>query len=93
MSKKKQQWISFREDGIRYMECKVCQSEYVSCDEDIVAAIERYSVSGSLEEFSGIDCSCKKVWSAEIFNDNNLPISLGSGLDRRSFRTDTVRAP
>ena len=37
MSKKKQQWISFREDGIRYMECKVCQSEYVSCDEDIVA--------------------------------------------------------
>ena len=37
MSKKKQQWISFREDGIRYMECKVCQSEYVPCDEDIVA--------------------------------------------------------
>ena len=37
MSKKKQQWISFKEDGIRYMECKVCQSEYVSCDEDIVA--------------------------------------------------------
>ena len=37
MSKKKQQWISFTEDGIRYMECKVCQSEYVSCDEDIVA--------------------------------------------------------
>ncbi len=37
MSKKKQQWINFREDGIRYMECKVCQSEYVSCDEDIVA--------------------------------------------------------
>ena len=38
MSKKnKQKWISFTEDGIRYMECKVCQSEYVSCDEDIVA--------------------------------------------------------
>ena len=38
MSKKaKQKWISFKEDGIRYMECKVCQSEYVSCDEDIVA--------------------------------------------------------
>ena len=64
-----------------------------SCDEDIVAAIERYSVSGSLQEFSGIDCSCKKVWRAEIFNDNNLPISLGSGLDRRSSRTDKVRAP
>ena len=64
-----------------------------SCDEDVVAAIERYSVSGNLEEFSGIDCSCKKVWDTEIFNDNNLPISLGSGLDRRSSRTDTVRAP
>ena len=37
MTKKKQQRISFREDGIRYKECKVCQSEYVSCDEDIVA--------------------------------------------------------
>ena len=37
MSKKKQQWISFTEGGIRYMECKVCQSEYVPCDEDIVA--------------------------------------------------------
>ena len=38
MSKKnKQQWISFTEKGIRYMECKICQSEYVPCDEDIVA--------------------------------------------------------
>ena len=35
--KKKQNWISFTEDGVRYMECKVCQSEYVPCDEDIVA--------------------------------------------------------
>jgi hypothetical protein len=37
MSKKKQQWISFKEDGIRYMECKVCQSEYVKVDEDTAA--------------------------------------------------------
>ena len=37
MSKKKQQWISFREDGIRYMECKVCQSEYIQVDEDTAA--------------------------------------------------------
>jgi hypothetical protein len=29
----------------------------------------------------------------EIYSDNNLPISLGSGVDRRSSRTDTVRAP
>ena len=40
MSKKnKQQWISFTEKGIRYMECKICQSEYVPCDEDIVAVL------------------------------------------------------
>ena len=38
MSKKnKQEWISFTEGGIRYMECKVCQSEYVQADEGIVA--------------------------------------------------------
>ena len=34
MSKKnKQEWISFIEDGIRWMICKVCQSEYVPVDE------------------------------------------------------------
>ena len=38
MSKKnKQQWISFTEGGIRYMECKVCKSEYVQADEDAIA--------------------------------------------------------
>ena len=38
MSKKnKQQWISFTEKGIRYMECKVCQSEYIQVDEDTAA--------------------------------------------------------
>ena len=38
MSKKnKQEWISFTEDGIRYMECKVCQSEYVEVDENTAA--------------------------------------------------------
>ena len=38
MSKKnKQEWISFTEGGIRYMECKVCQSEYVQADEDTTA--------------------------------------------------------
>ena len=31
--KNKQEWISFTEKGIRYMECKVCQSEYVQADE------------------------------------------------------------
>ena len=37
MSKKtKQEWISFVEDGQRWMICKVCQSEYVKVDEGIV---------------------------------------------------------
>ncbi len=38
MAKKQQQkWMSFYEDGKRYMQCKVCQSEYVSVGENIVA--------------------------------------------------------
>ena len=38
MAKKtKQEWMSFHEDGKRYMQCKVCQFEYVSVGEDIVA--------------------------------------------------------
>jgi hypothetical protein len=37
MSKKKQEYISFIEDGVRWMICKVCQSEYVEVDEDTAA--------------------------------------------------------
>jgi len=38
MSKKnKQEWISFTEDGQRWMICKHCQSEYVSVDENTAA--------------------------------------------------------
>ena len=38
MSKKnKQEWISFTEDGQRWMICKVCQSEYVEVDEGTAA--------------------------------------------------------
>ena len=35
--KKKQEWISFIEDGRRWMICKHCQSEYVPVDEDTSA--------------------------------------------------------
>ena len=35
--KKKQDWINFTEDGKRWMICKVCQTEYVSVDEDTAA--------------------------------------------------------
>jgi len=38
MSKKnKQEWISFVEDGQRWMICKHCQSEYVQVDEGTAA--------------------------------------------------------
>ena len=37
MSKKKQEYISFIEDGVRWMICKVCQSEYVEVDENTAA--------------------------------------------------------
>ena len=35
--KKKQEYISFLEDGVRWMICKVCQSEYVEVDENTAA--------------------------------------------------------
>ena len=56
MVKKKQEWISFHEDGKRYMQCKVCQSEYVSTSKDAVAVtcsmcVQRACISHmSLEE-------------------------------------------
>ena len=37
MVKQKQEWISFHEGGKRYMQCKVCHSEYVQTGEDSVA--------------------------------------------------------
>ena len=63
------------------------------CDADVVAAIERYSVSRDLREFKGLDCDCKIVWKAEIENDLSLPAPLGQGRDRRLSRVDMVRAP
>ena len=35
--KQKQEWMTFHEGGKRYMQCKVCQSEYVQTGEDAVA--------------------------------------------------------
>ena len=56
MVKKKKEYISFTEDGKRYMQCKVCQSEYVQIGEDAVAVtcstcVQRICISQmSLEE-------------------------------------------
>ena len=37
MVKKNKEYMSFYEGGKRYMQCKVCQSEYVQTSEDAVA--------------------------------------------------------
>jgi len=36
-NKTKQEWISFYEDGQRWMICKSCQSHYVKCSEKVAA--------------------------------------------------------
>ena len=37
MVKQKQEWMSFHEGGKRYMQCKICRSEYIQTSEDAVA--------------------------------------------------------
>ena len=64
-----------------------------SCDSEVVAAIERYSVSGNLGEFKGIECDCKKVWLSEIQSDSALPTPMGTGIHRRGNALDRLRAP
>jgi hypothetical protein len=64
-----------------------------SCDKDVVAAIERYSVSSDLDEFSNIDCSCKSIWRDEIRSDLALPAQFGTGLSRRGNPQRLLRAP
>ena len=56
MIKKNKEYMSFHEGGKRYMQCKVCQSEYVQTGEDTVAVtcsacVQRICISQmSLEE-------------------------------------------
>ncbi len=63
------------------------------CDQDIAAAIERYSVSADIQEFDGITCSCEEIWKNEIQLDRALPLPLGSGWDRRGPIDKVLRAP
>ena len=63
------------------------------CDEEIVAAIERYSVAADLRELDGLDCGCKSVWRVEIDTDLIHPVPLGPRSDRRGAPTDLLRAP
>ncbi len=52
----KREWMSFHENGKRFMQCKVCQSEYVQTGEDTIAVtcsmcVARITISQmSLEE-------------------------------------------
>ena len=64
-----------------------------SCDSEVVAAIERYSVSGDLREFTGLECDCKKAWHSEIQSDATLPVPMGAGVHRRGNPLDRMRAP
>ena len=43
---------------------------------EVVAAIERYAVSGGLLEFDGLSCACQTVWNAEITLERQLPVPL-----------------
>ena len=64
-----------------------------SCDADVLAAIERYSVSADIREFANLDCQCKRVWRAEVHSDLWLPAQMGTGRDRRGSAVDLCRAP
>ena len=63
------------------------------CDSEVVAAIERYAVSGSLDEFQGLDCTCKGRWNQELLNDRSIPVPLGTSMPRRGSLTEILRSP
>ena len=64
-----------------------------SCDAEVVAAIERYAVSGSLQEFEGLDCSCRLAWEAEVNLERQLPVPLGISKARRGSAVARLRSP
>lgn len=63
------------------------------CDAEVVAAIERYAVSGHLGEFEGIDCQCKLMWQTEIQLERQLPVPLGLSKPRRASKVELLRSP
>jgi radical SAM enzyme (TIGR01210 family) len=63
------------------------------CDREVGAAIERYSVSMDIAEFTGLDCECKKRWRCEVELDAAIPAPLGVGLDRRGDHIDALMSP
>jgi hypothetical protein len=63
------------------------------CDKHVAAAIERYSVSGDLQEFAGLTCECEKIWATEIELDCTIPSPFGVGLDRRMPAEESLMSP
>jgi len=63
------------------------------CDKHVAAAIERYSVSGDLQEFAGLTCECEKIWATEIELDSTIPSPFGVGLDRRMPAEESLMSP
>jgi radical SAM enzyme (TIGR01210 family) len=64
-----------------------------SCDADVVAAIERYAVSGDLMEFDGLGCACEARWAADLDLERALPAPLGLSPSRRAPASERLRAP
>ena len=64
-----------------------------SCDAEVVAAIERYAVSGSLLEFDGLTCDCEAVWQNEVRLERQLPVPLGLSKPRRGSVVNRLRSP
>ena len=63
------------------------------CDGEVVAAIERYAVSGSLLEFEGLSCDCQTIWRTEIDLERQLPLPLGLSKPRRGRAHEILRSP
>jgi len=64
-----------------------------ACDSHVVAAIERYAVSGDIQEFDGLACDCQKAWAEEVALEHALPTPLGISKPRRGNLLNALRAP
>jgi hypothetical protein len=62
------------------------------CDSHVVAAIERYAVSGDLREFDGLECQCQMNWATEIALEETLPTPLGISKSRRGNVLENLRS-
>ena len=77
MSKKnKQKWMSFKEEGDRWMICKVCQSEYVCVDDDTVAVTCSNCVIKTSFPFLSIRCPPTNIFGTKFHIQTFSPTGL-----------------